>query len=116
MCRLLGRSEAELRGMTVEDVAHPDDRRSVLAALEDAGCGVLRGFRIWARAIDPRGSAIPMLVATTMLRGETGEELCFFVQVLDVGASPSAALRPGPEHRPVVGCACGRVGRLVGVC
>jgi len=115
MCRLLGRSEAELRSMAVEDVAHPDDRRSVLAALEDARAGVLRGFRIWARATDPQGGTIPMLVATTMLRGETGEELCFFVQVLDVEASPSAPLRPGLEHRPVVDFSCDRTGRLLGV-
>ncbi|HKN91378.1 MAG TPA: PAS domain S-box protein, partial [Acidimicrobiia bacterium] len=45
MCRLLDRTEAELTGMAVEDLAHPDDRRSVLAALEDARSGVLRGFR-----------------------------------------------------------------------
>jgi PAS domain S-box-containing protein len=115
MCRLLGRSEAELTGMAVEDLTHPDDRRSVLGALDDARSGVLRGFRIWARAIDPRGRAIPMLVATTVLRGETGEELCFFVQVLDVETSPAAPWRPGLEHRPVIDFACDREGRLVRV-
>ena len=115
MCRLLDRTEAELTGMAVEDLAHPDDRRSVLAALEDARSGVLRGFRIWARAMDRRGRPIPMLVATTMLRGETGEELCFFVQVLDVETSPAAPWRPGLEHRPVVDFACDRDGRLVRV-
>ena len=115
MCRLLGRAEAGLRGMAVEDLTHPDDRRSVLAALDDARSGVLRGFRIWARAVDPRGIVIPMLVATTMLRDETGEELCFFVQVLDVETTPGAPLRPGFEHRPVVDFSCDREGRLVGV-
>jgi len=114
MCRLLGRTEAELRGMAVEDVAHPDDRSSVLAALEDARTGVLRGFRIWARAIGADGAAISMLVATTMLRGETGEELCFFVQVLDVEA-PASPWRPGQENRPVVDFSCDREGRLVAV-
>jgi PAS domain S-box-containing protein len=115
MCRLLGRTEAELTGLAVEDVTHPDDRRAVLAALEDARSGVMRGFRIWARAIGADGAAIPMLVATTMLRGGTGEDVCFFVQVLDVEASPSAPLRPGLEHRPVVDFTCDREGRLVGV-
>ncbi|HEY4409980.1 MAG TPA: PAS domain S-box protein [Acidimicrobiia bacterium] len=115
MCRLLGRPEAELRGLTVEDLTHPDDRRSVLAALDDARSGVLRGFRIWARAVDPRGVAISMLVATTMLRGQTGEELCFFVQVLDVETSPAAPWRPGREHRPVIDFTCDREGRLVSV-
>jgi PAS domain S-box-containing protein len=115
MCRLLGRTEAELSGMAVEDLAHPDDRRAVLAALEDARSGVLRGFRIWARALDPRGRAIPMLVATTMLRDERGEELCFFVQVLDVETSPAAPWRPGLEHRPIVDFTCDREGRLVRV-
>jgi PAS domain S-box-containing protein len=115
MCRLLGRTEAELQGMAVEDLAHPDDRRSVLAALDDARSGVLRGFRIWARAIDARGAAVSMLVATTMLRGETGEELCFFVQVLDVETSPVSPWRPGPEERPVIDFTCDSTGRLVGV-
>src|SRR4051812_31829538 len=45
MCRLLGRTEAELTGLAVEDVTHPDDRQAVLAALDDARSGVLRGFR-----------------------------------------------------------------------
>ena len=115
MCRLLGRAEAELRGMAVEDIAHPDDLHSVLAALDDARSGVLRGFRIWARAIDAQGVVVPMLVATTMLRGETGEELCFFIQVLDVEESPDSPRRPGFEHRPVIDFTCDRTGRLVGV-
>jgi PAS domain S-box-containing protein len=115
MCRLFGRSEAELAGLTVEDVAHPDDRESVLAALEDARSGVMRGFRIWARGMGADGAAIPMLVATTMLRDETGRELCFFVQVLDVEPSPSAPLPPGLEHQPVIDFTCDRDGRLVGV-
>lgn len=115
MCRLLGRTEAELAGMAVEDLTHPDDRAAVRAALDEARAGVLRGFRIWARAIGADGSVIPMLVATTMLRDENGEDLCFFVQVLDVEASPSAPLPPGLEHQPVVDFTCDREGRLVGV-
>jgi PAS domain S-box-containing protein len=115
MCRLLGRTEAELAGLAVEEIVHPDDRESVLAALEDARSGVLRGFRIWGRGIGADGATIPMLVATTMLRGESGEELCFFVQVLDAEASPSAPLPPALEHQPVVDFSCDREGRLVGV-
>ena len=115
MCRLLGRTEAELTGMTVGDVTHPDDRKSVRAVLDDARSGVLRGFRIWGRAIGAGGETIPMLVAATMLRGETGEELCFFVQVLDAEDSPSAPLPPALEHQPVVDFSCDREGRLVGV-
>ena len=115
MCRLLGRTEAELTALAAEDVTHPDDRASLLAALDDARSGVLRGFRIWGRALGADGAAIPMLVATTMLRGETGEELGFFAQVLDSEASPSAPLPPGLEHQPVVDFTCDREGRLVGV-
>jgi PAS domain S-box-containing protein len=115
MCRLLGRSEADLVGLPVEELLHPDDRASVLAALDDARSGVLRGFRIWGRAVGAGGDAIPMLVATTMLRGESGEELCFFVQVLDAEASPSAPLPPALEHQPVVDFTFDREGRLVGV-
>jgi PAS domain S-box-containing protein len=115
MCQLLGRSEAEVPDLTVEDIAHPDDRESVLAALEEARSGVLRGFRIWGRAVRSDGAVVPMLVAITMLRDETGEELCFFVQVLDVEASPSAPLPPSLEHQPAIDFTCDREGRLVGV-
>ena len=115
MCRLLGRTEAELTGMSVGDVTHPDDKESVRAALDDARSGVLRGFRIWGRALGAGGEAIPMLVAATMLRGGTGEELCFFVQVLDAEVSPSAPLPPPLEHQPVLDFSCDREGRLVGV-
>ena len=115
MCRTLGRTEAELTSMAVGDVIHPDDRGSVRAALDDARSGVLRGFRVWGRAIGAREEIIPMLVAATMLRGETGEELCFFVQVLDAEPSPSAPLPPALEHQPVVDFSCDREGHLVGV-
>jgi PAS domain S-box-containing protein len=115
MCRLLGRTEEEMTDLSVEDLAHPDDRESVLAALEEARSGVLRGFRIWGRAMQADGTIVPMLVAITMLRDETGQELCFFVQVLDVEASPSAPLPPDLEHQPVVDFSCDREGRLVGV-
>ncbi|MEA2685058.1 MAG: two-component system, NarL family, sensor histidine kinase NreB [Actinomycetota bacterium] len=115
MCRLLGRSEAELTGMAVDGFIHPDDRRAVLGALEDARSGVLRGFRIWGRGIGADGATIPMLVANTMLRDETGAELCFFVQVLDAGTSSSPPWRPGQENRPVIDFTCDREGRLVGV-
>ncbi|HYH48489.1 MAG TPA: PAS domain S-box protein, partial [Acidimicrobiia bacterium] len=115
MCRLLGRTEAELTGLRVEDIAHPDDRNAVLAALEEARSGFLRGFRIWGRCVRADGAVVPVLVAITMLRDETGGELCFFVQVLDVETSPSAPLPPGLEHQPVVDFTCDRDGRLVGV-
>lgn len=115
MCRLLGRTEVELTGLQVEDIAHPDDVQSVLAALEEARSGFLRGFRIWGRCVRADGAVIPVLVAITMLRDETGGELCFFVQVLDVEASPSAPLPPDLEHQPVVDFTCDRDGRLVGV-
>ena len=115
MCRLLGCTEDELVGMSVDEVTHPDDRMAVRAVLDDARSGVLRGFRIWGRAIGCEGQVIPMLVAATMLRGELGEELCFFVQVLDAGPSPAAPLPPALEHQPVVDFSCDREGRLVGV-
>jgi signal transduction histidine kinase len=56
-----------------------------------------------------------MLVATTMLRDDTGAEQCFFVQVLDAELSPVAPLRPGQEQRPVLDFTLDRGGRLVGV-
>lgn len=115
MCRLLGRTEAELTGLRVEDIAHADDRDSVLAALEEARSGFLRGFRIWGRCVRADGTVVPVLVAITMLRDEAGGELCFFVQVLDVETSPSAPLPPGLEHQPVIDFTCDREGRLVGV-
>src|SRR2546423_6000785 len=94
MCRLLGRTEAQLRGMAVEDVTHPDDRRSVLGALDDARSGVLRGFRIWARAFAPRGAGFSMLVAPPMFGGGRGGGRCFFWQGLDLGTPPAGPFGP----------------------
>lgn len=115
MCRLLGRTEAELTGLDVDEVVHPDDRASLRTVLEEARSGFLRGFRIWGRALRSDGAVVPVLVAITMLRDETGGELCFYVQVLDVEASPSAPLPPDLEHQPAIDFTCDRDGRLVGV-
>lgn len=92
LCRLLGRAEADLTGVAVEDVAHPDDRRSLLAALEDARSGVLRGFRIWARALDSDGRAIPGAVAAGA-RAAAGHRLHL---------RPGGPPRPGEPGGPVV--------------
>ncbi|MDP1793379.1 MAG: PAS domain S-box protein, partial [Acidimicrobiales bacterium] len=85
LCRLLGRTEAELRCLSVEDVVHPDDlgaeREAVRQLLADDR-GVVE---IEKRYVHADGHLIEVLASLAVTRDESGRPKALIVQVQDIG-------------------------------
>ena len=84
LCRLLGRSEAELLGRRDQEFTHPDDRQSDV----DAAWRILRGeIHTWQcekRFLRPDGGAVWVLANLTFLRDEAGNPISWMGQFQDV--------------------------------
>ncbi len=84
LCRLLGRTEAELLGRRDQEFTHPDDRQSDV----DAAWRILRGeIHAWQcekRFLRPDGSVVWALANLTFLRDEDGNPISWMGQFQDV--------------------------------
>ena len=84
LCRLLGRTEAELLGRRDQEFTHPDDRQSDV----DAAWRILRGeIHTWQcekRFRRPDGSVVWALANLTFLRDEDGNPISWMGQFQDV--------------------------------
>ena len=84
LCRLLGRSEAELLGRRDQEFTHPDDRQSDV----DAAWRILRGeIHTWQcekRFLRPDGSTVWAMANLTFLRDEAGNPISWMGQFQDV--------------------------------
>ena len=84
LCRLLGRTEAELLGRRDQEFTHPDDRQSDV----DAAWRILRGeIHTWQcekRFLRPDGSVVWALANLTFLRDEDGNPISWTGQFQDV--------------------------------
>jgi diguanylate cyclase (GGDEF)-like protein/PAS domain S-box-containing protein len=102
---LLGREAEAIIGRHAEDFVHPDHRDDSTIALakpisaettvwESEGCLEL-----------PDGAPLWILLRTTVLRGEDGEPVQLFAQMIDIGArrSQEAELRHMADHDVLTG-------------
>jgi PAS domain S-box-containing protein len=84
LCRLLGRTEAELLGRRDQEFTHPDDRQSDI----DAAWRILRGeIHTWQcekRFVRPDGTVVWALANLTFLRDEDGNPISWMGQFQDV--------------------------------
>ena len=84
LCRLLGRTEAELLGRRDQELTHPDDRQGDV----DAAWRILRGeISTWQcekRFLRPDGSVIWAIANLTFLRDEDGNPVSWVGQFQDI--------------------------------
>ena len=84
LCRLLGRTEADLLGRRDQELTHPDDRQSDV----DAAWRILRGeIHTWQcekRFLRPDGAVVWVLANLTFLRDEEGNPISWMGQFQDV--------------------------------
>lgn len=91
LCRLLGRSEEELRQLTVLDVTYPEDRAVSDQLLRRSLDGDRPAYELEKRYMRPDGSPVWVMVSATLLRDAAGKPICFLGQVLDLSERKRAA-------------------------
>ncbi|MEA2412968.1 MAG: hypothetical protein QOC77_3529 [Thermoleophilaceae bacterium] len=84
MCRLLGRSRAELVGMTVADVTHPDDEAQHAVARREMTADPSGSYQTEKRYVRPDGSVVWASLHATAVTRADGSLRAIFGQVFDI--------------------------------
>ncbi len=71
--RLLGYSPAQVEGLTVGDLTHPDDRATSKLLYERLVAGELENYRVEKRYLRADGQAVWVELAVAAVRGPSGE-------------------------------------------
>ena len=84
LCRMVGRSEAELVGLRPVDVTHPEDRLLSASTMDALLAGETDTDQVRKRYLRPDGTVLVGARTTTVLRDGTGRLVGLFTQVVDV--------------------------------
>jgi diguanylate cyclase (GGDEF)-like protein/PAS domain S-box-containing protein len=104
-CAMLGYSDGELTGRSIADVTHPDDLSGNVAALNRMLAGELATYRTEKRYLHTDGRVIWALLASSLVRDESGGPLYFVTQIEDITARRAAEeqLVHQAMHDPLTG-------------
>ncbi len=83
-CRMVGRGAAELLGMTVLDVTHPDDREESMALVQRMREGSRPSAEAVKRYVRPDGSVVWGQLSVAMVRDASGQVSHTLGQVVDI--------------------------------
>lgn len=84
LCRLLGRTEAELTRITFQDITYPDDLAADMTQLEALIAGEIDDYTMEKRYIRPDGSLVWADLSVSLLRGPDGEPVKFIAVISDI--------------------------------
>ncbi len=84
LCDITGYTEAELLGITFQDVTHPDDLDADLNLLERLIGGEIASYQIEKRYIRRDGSAVWVRLSVSLVRGTDAQPRHFISQVEDI--------------------------------
>ena len=84
LSEILGYSEAELLGLTFQEITHPDDLKSDLRQLRRLLDGKIDAYRLEKRYIHQQGHLVWALLSVSLVRGARGEPLYFVGLVEDI--------------------------------
>ncbi|HZK74598.1 MAG TPA: PAS domain S-box protein [Clostridia bacterium] len=84
-CEWLGYSENELRGLSIQDITHPDDVDATQEAWRRMMAGEAPGFRFERRFIRRDGQALWADVNARLVRDDSGKPLHFQTVAVDIG-------------------------------
>lgn len=82
--RLTGYTEAELLGMTFQDITHPDDLDADLEQVEALLAGKIDSYQMEKRYLTADGAIVWVLLAGSLVRSEDGSPLYFIAQIQDI--------------------------------
>jgi PAS domain S-box-containing protein len=84
MCSLLGRTRAEMIGMTVSDVTHPDDHAKLATARHEMAADPNLSYQVEKRYVRPDGSVVWASLHATPVTRADGSRRAIFAQVFDI--------------------------------
>jgi PAS domain S-box-containing protein len=84
LCRILGRPEEELVGLTWQEVTHPEDRRAQEAFERALVKGAQPSYQIEKRYVRPDGSEIWAVMGRSVVADQAGQPLYLISQVMDI--------------------------------
>ena len=104
-CDMLGRSEAELVGLTWEDFTHPDDIGTGRQSMQDLYDGKVRSIRELKRYLRSNGEVMWGDLSVAAIRDAGGHVRRTIAQVVDVTAEHDTAARLDAltRHDPLTG-------------
>jgi diguanylate cyclase (GGDEF)-like protein/PAS domain S-box-containing protein len=91
LCRLVGRTEEEMRGLTFRDITHPDDVDNDIEQLRRLISGETASCQFDKRYLKPDGSCVWGRLSGAVARQKDGEIAYVVVQVEDVTEERLAA-------------------------
>jgi PAS domain S-box-containing protein len=100
LCEIVGYSPAELTGLTLHAITHPDDLDADVALAGQLARGEVPRYQLGKRFIRKDGTAVDILLSASILRGRDNAPLYYIVQVEDVTERKRAeeALRSGERE------------------
>jgi PAS domain S-box-containing protein len=84
LCQALGYTEAELQGLTFQQITYPEDVERDLALVNRVLAGEIDGYHLEKRFIHKQGQAVWALVAIWVVRDSTGAPQYFVSQGADI--------------------------------
>jgi PAS domain S-box-containing protein len=84
LCETVGYSEAELLGLTFQDITHPDDLEQDLELLRRMLRGELTTFQLEKRYVHKHGRHVPILLTVSLVRDAGGAPRYFVSQMQDM--------------------------------
>ena len=105
LCQITGYTPAQLEGLPVASITHPDDLKADWEARGAMLEGELSGHRAERRYLHASGSAVWVAINSTLVRDADGKPLHFLSQMQDVTERRrhEAELRHMADHDPLTG-------------
>src|SRR5450756_2183535 len=90
LAEMLGYSVAELEGLTVAEITHPDDRAETARLIKATLAGDIDDFNVDKRYLRRDGSDLWATASVTLLRDEQGRPVDFVAMISDISARKQA--------------------------
>ena len=84
LCEMLGYTEAEMKGLTIQALTHPDDLAKSLMTLQDLGDRKIDKIKYEKRYLHKDGRTIWVVIAATMLYDGSSRPLYYVSQIEDI--------------------------------
>ena len=86
ICQMLGYEKDEFRGLTFQELTHPDDLATDLEYLKDIVAGKRQTYQIEKRYIHKQGYEVSAILAVSVVRDSKNTILYFISQLIDISA------------------------------